>query len=254
MAQGMHSPTPRREAEEFGETLSSARTVLVVAPTRGKAGEIAGALQDKGIPSPFATTSRQAVYWMRKESPALIAVDMRTSGARPLVEHLRQEGRTVYAMSNDVQERVTALEAGCTAADGDLSSDEIALKIAALMRDRRLRPTGRIQAGPLTVDLSSRQFLWGAEPIAAAPLLLDLAACLANRAGDFVAVRVLLDEVWGESWAQHDKVHKAIWRLRHQLQLPRKSRFILGKWGHGYGMFPDAAATSSLSTRRTIAR
>jgi DNA-binding response OmpR family regulator len=254
----MARETPRltrpREGAGFEGTLAPARTVLVVAPTRTKAGELAGALQDKGIPSPFATSGRQAVYWMRQEPPALIAVDMRTSGSRLLVEHVRREGRAVYAISTDPQVRMTALEAGCTAADGDLSSDELATKIGVLLRDRHLRRTGRVCAGPLSVDLSSRQFFWDEEPVPAPPLLLDLAACLASRAGDFVAVQVLLHEVWGESWAQHDKVHKAVWRLRHQLRLPRGSGFILGKWGHGYGMFPDAAATSSPSTRRTISR
>ncbi len=244
---------PRDEAGLSG-TLSPARTVLVVAPTRAKAGALAGALQDRGIPAPFATAGRQAVYWLREEPPALIAIDMRTSGARLFVEHVRQEGRSVLAISDDARERAAALESGCTAADPDLSPDEIALKIAALLRDNRLRRTGRIVAGDLVVDLSARALVWRDDAVAAPPLLLDLAACLAGRAGDFVAVPVLLEEVWGEAWAQPDKVHKAVWRLRNRLGLSRESQFIVGKWGHGYGMFPDAATTSSSSSRWTISR
>src|SRR5437867_3369934 len=123
MAREIHSIPGPHDGSGFGGTLSSARTVLVVAPTRAKAGELAGAFQDRGIPAPFATSGRQAVYWLREEPPALIAIDMRTAGARLFVEHVRQEGRSVLAISNDAAERTRALEAGCTAADPDLSPE-----------------------------------------------------------------------------------------------------------------------------------
>jgi DNA-binding response OmpR family regulator len=236
----------------FGGTLSSARTVLVVAPTRAKAGELAGALQDRGIPAPFATAGRQAAYWLREEPPALIAIDMKTSGARLFMEHVRQEGRSVLAISNDASERTRALEAGCTAADPDLSPEEIALKVAALLRDDRLRRTGQLAAGDLVVDLSARALVWQGDLLPTPPLLLDLAACLAARAGTFVSVAALLEEVWGEAWAPPDKAHKAVWRLRNRLGLPHGSGFIVGKWGHGYGMFPEAAIISS--SRRTMSK
>ena len=228
---------------ESDELLSAARTVLVLTKSRSKAGDLAGALQDRGLPAVIATSARQATYWMREEPPALVMIDLGVERAQFLVEHFRHEGRSVVAISNDAEARARALESGCLSAETSLSPEELALKIASLLRERRLRRSGTITAGPLVVDLSHRQLVWRGERFAVPPLLLNLAACLAARADEFVSVGVLLEEVWSEPWAEPAKAHRAIWRLRQRL--PGSESFIAAKWGYGYGMFPLAVQWSS---------
>jgi hypothetical protein len=45
-------------------------------------------------------------------------------------------------------------------------------------------------------------------------------------------------EHWGEPWADANKVHQAMYRLRGRLGVPTESRFLVGRRGHGYGLFP----------------
>jgi len=246
MAQQLLRQTRPPGRAGFDEPLLAARTVLVLRPSRSKAGDLAGALQEKGLPAVTATTARQAAYWMREEPPALVMIDLDVERAQFLVEHFRHEGRSVVAISNDARARARALEAGCLSAEGSLSPEELALKMASLLRERRLRRSGTIESGSLIIDLSHAQLVWRGTRLAVPPLLLDLAACLGARAGEFVSIAVLLEEVWSEPWAEPAKVHRAIWRLRKRL--PGSARFIAGKWGYGYGLFPEAAG--SLSSER----
>jgi two-component system, OmpR family, response regulator len=159
-----------------------------------------------------------------------------------LLGELRHEGYAVVAVSDDPRERTWALEAGCLDAILPLlEPDELALKVRELVHDRRLRRQGTIVAGPLIVDLATRLVSWRGENITVSPLLLDLAAYLASRAGQFTPSRVLLEEVWGEPWSNLNKVHQAIWRLRRYLREPVGSSFLVGRQGHGYGVFPETS-------------
>ena len=250
MAQQLLRQTRPPGGAGFGEPLSAARTVLVLTPSRSKAGDLAGALQDKGLPTVTATTPRQAAYWMREEPPALVLIDLDVQRAQFLVEHFRHEGRSVVAISNDVKARAQALQSGCLSAEARLSPEELALKMASLLRERRLGRSGTIEAGPLIVDLSRGQLVWRGTRLAVPPVLLDLTACLAARTGEFVSIAILLEEVWSEPWAEPAKVHRAIWRLRKRL--PGSARFIASKWGYGYGLFPDAAGSLSSTRARPV--
>lgn len=81
-------------------------------------------------------------------------------------------------------------------------------------------------------------------------LLLDLAAYFAARPGQIVASRTLLEEVWGEVWDRRPvKVAVAILRLRRARGLPADSECLVGRQGHGYGLFPEAALIRGRQTR-----
>ena len=232
-------------------SLSASRTVLVVTPEPTQAGEVVGALQDRGVPSIQASTPPQALFWARRATPALVLLDTTIRGARLLLGEFRGEGRLLIALNDDEGERIRALEAGCVdALPTSLEPHELALKVTRMARSEDLQPGGSIVAGPLTVDLSAGRLLWGKEEISVSPLLLALSGYLASRAGRLTPARVLLEDVWGEPWADPNKVHQAMYRLRRLLDLRSTSRILVGKRGHGYGIFPQAAG---LGEHRTTA-
>jgi two-component system KDP operon response regulator KdpE len=225
--------------EEGIASLSASRTVLVVTPDSTKAGEVVGALQERGVPSVQASTSPQAIFWARRATPALVVLDTNVRGSRLLLGEFRTEGRLLIALNDDHGERVRALEAGCVdALPKSLEPDELALRVTRLARSEDLPVSGTIVAGPLRVDLSAGRLLWGDDEVRVSPLLLTLATYLASRAGRLTPARVLLEDVWGEPWADPNKVHQAIYRLRRSLGVPADSPFLAASRGHGYGIFP----------------
>ncbi len=235
-------------------SLSASRTVLVVTPEPTRAGEVVGALQSRGVPSIQATTPPQALFWARRSTPALVLLDMNVRGARLLLGEFRGEGRLLVALNDDVGERVRALEAGCIdALPQSMEPDELALKVTRLARSDHAQAGGTVIVGPLTVDLSACRLIWKDEELRVSPLLLELAAHLATRAGRFTPARTLLEDVWGEPWADPNKVHQAMYRLRRRLGEPIDSPFLVAKRGHGYGLFPQVASvepTRSLLANR----
>jgi two-component system, OmpR family, response regulator BaeR len=225
--------------EEGTAPLSTARTVLVVTAEPTRAGEVVGALQSRGVPSVQASTPPQAIFWARQSAPALVVLDMNVRGARLLLGEFRSEGRLLVALNDDDADRVRALEAGCVdALPHSLEPDELALKVTRLARLDGVEAVGKIAAGPLTVDLSACRLLWRDEELSVSPLLLSLSAYLASHAGRFTPARTLLEDVWGEPWADPNKVHQAIYRLRQRLGEHPDSEFLAARRGHGYGVFP----------------
>lgn len=238
------TPDPYPAAEprdsEGLSALADSRTVLVVSPSPPIAGEYVGALQDLGLPALMVARPRQALYWLREVPPALVLVDLQADGANILVPELRRQGREVVVLSDDARSRQMALAAGCIEAhhrsDG---AGEIARHIASLVRARDIKRIGRIVAGPLVVDLSGGRLVYEGRDIQVSPLLLNLAAHLAARAGSFVPAAVLLEEVWGEPWADPGKLQLAVLRLRRRLNLDSRSLLLASRRGHGYGVFPE---------------
>ncbi len=246
------APGPSREAEPpegetSGSVLSDARTVLVLMHDATRGGNLLRVLQHRGLPTLQAETTAQALYWMRRQPPALVVIDLAARGSRLLLVQLRGEELSVMAVGDDPESRAWALETGCLRASAPPADpDELALEVAAAVRTGRATRRGRIAAGPLVVDLSGGLLIWHDRAIPASPLLVDLAACLASRAGRLVTTRELIGDVWaepwGKPWVRPEKVHQAVWRLRELLGETRHSTFLLGRRGHGYGIFPESEA------------
>lgn len=231
-------------AEPDQTSFSSAPTVLIVTCDSARAGEVVGALQRRGFPSIQGSTAAQALYWARREPPGLVILDLRVDGWRRLLDELRGDRPAILALSDDLEARTQALEDGCIDAPlSGLDAEHVALKAAALLRRPRVAGTGRIAAGPLVVEPSARRLVWQGRSISVPPLVLRLAASLATHAGTLVPGRVLLEEVWGEPWADLSKVHQAVWRLRRYLGEPADSSFLVGRQGQGYGLVSEPAST-----------
>lgn len=231
-----------REDEPGRATLSVPQTVLVTAYDPAWGGEAVGALQRRGIPSLQGSTPAQALFWARRVPPALVVLDLQIRGWRQLMREVRAEGRTVIALGDEGGARADALGGGCLdAVRSDIDADELALKVASLLRHGRGSGRGRIAAGPLVVDLPAGCLRWRGAEIAASPLLLRLAAHLAAQSGCVVPTQVLLEEVWGEPWATPNKVHQAVLRLRRALGEPADSPILVGRQRHGYCFLPEAA-------------
>jgi DNA-binding response OmpR family regulator len=238
---------------EGTDSLSASRTVLVVTPEPTKAGEVVGALQDRGVPSIQASTPPQAIFWARRATPALVLLDTNVRGAGLLLGEFRGEGRLLIALNDDDSERVRALEAGCVdALPKSMEPDELALKVTRLAGAEGLRPRGTVVAGPLTADLSGGRLLWRDKELEVSPLQLALAGYLASRAGRLTPARELLADVWGEPWAHPNKVHQAMYRLRRSLGVSANSPFLVARRGHGYGLFPEALHVESYGSALSV--
>jgi len=226
-----------------GEPLAAARTILVFGPEPHRCGELVRAFQRRGLPSIQATTPEEAMYWIEQESPALGVLDFRVQGWRPILAHLRSDGRAIIALTDDARDRRMALEAGCIDATSvKVDAAELALKVRGLVRERRVVSAFRGSAGPLEVDLVEGRLRWHGEEIAVPRQVLILAAVLIAHAGHPVATSTLLQELWQDPWSQPGRLHKTVWRLRRAVGLARDSGFLRARRGYGYGIFPDQVA------------
>ena len=230
--------------------LSPARTVLVVARDSAAGGRIVAALQRRGFPALQGSTAPQALYWARREPPALAVLDARVERWRALAREMRQDGRTVLVLTDDSRDRETALGEACLdEALTGLDHEELAARIGVLLRHGFQTDGPRVAAGLMVVDLSAHRLIWKGRSVPASPLLLRLAAYLASHAGEMVPTQVLLEQVWGQPWADARKAHQAILRLRRLLGEPADSPFLVGRQRHGYCLLPgdDRAAQRRLA-------
>ena len=220
--------------------LSPIRTVLVVARDPGTGGEIVGALQHRGFPAMQGGTAPQALYWASRQPPTLMIIDARLPGWSHLVREFRRKRRAVVALVDCQDSRARALEAGCFDVPiSGLEAAALARRVETLLGRGWASDADRIESGPMVVDLSTHTLVWKGRRVAASELMLRLTAYLAAHAGRVVPTKVLLEEVWGEPWADPSKVHQAVWRLRRLLGEPADSPFLVGRQGHGYAILPE---------------
>ena len=164
-------------------------------------------------------------------TPALVLLDMNVRGARTPARRVPRRGPAPGRSQRRRGERVRALEAGCVdALPQSLEPDELALKVTRLARsdqvqrrwdDRRRSSDGRSLRLPARVEGR------GADGVS--PCCLGSPRISPIAAGRLTPARTLLQDVWGEPWADPNKVHQAMYRLRRRLGEPADSPFLVAQ-------------------------
>lgn len=129
-----------------------------------------------------------------------------------------------------------AIDAGADdAVDGRAGPEEIAARLAALTR----APNNRIGVGDLVIDRIQRSAQRAGRPIDLLPREYALLVHLAERAGQVVSRRALLDAVWGlriDPGTNVVQVHVS--RLRAKLDRRQPQPMLLSERGKGYRLAP----------------
>lgn len=160
---------------------------------------------------------------------------------QPLVESIRARGwrgplmlRVARGASLAV---ALAIDAGADdAVDARADPVEVAARLAALVRARRGRLLG---IGDLLIDRIDRRVSRSGRPIDLLPREYALLLHLAERAGDYVSRRALLDSIWGlriDPGTNVVAVHVS--RLRAKIDRGFASPLIGSERGKGYRLAP----------------
>ncbi|MGH2607647.1 MAG: response regulator transcription factor [Tepidiformaceae bacterium] len=156
----------------------------------------------------------------------------------------------VLSAVGDEQRKVEALEEG---ADDYLTkpfgmAELIARVRVALRRSAGLSREPLLRAGPLTLDLASREFLVGGTPVHLTPKEFDLIRLLLAHQGRVLTTRQLLAQVWGAEYVDDTHILRT---LVHQLRrkvadvLPDAAGIIANDPGVGYRLLPPEILTGS---------
>jgi len=164
---------------------------------------------------------------------------MQIGPARELVDTIRGRGwrgpLVLRAMGGSAMVAL-ALDAGAdNAVDGRAGPEEIAARLAALTR----APVSRIGVADLVIDRIQRSAQRAGRPIDLLPREYALLVHLAERAGQVVSRRALLDAVWGlriDPGTNVVQVHVS--RLRAKLDRGQPQPMLLSERGKGYRLAP----------------
>ena len=203
-------------------------------PEAGIAATLADALARRGYETRSATTAAAAIAIGRAARPFDLAVfDIALEGADAGELAARLRARRVRSLlvltdGRDVASRSRALSGG---ADDyvvkPLSMSELAGRVGVLLDCARGRTT--VEAGDVSVDLTSRAVAVAGVRVALTRKERDLIVALARAGGAAVSRRRLLVEVWDTDWpggAQTITVHVST--LRRKLGRPGAVRTARG--------------------------
>jgi two-component system, OmpR family, KDP operon response regulator KdpE len=202
-------------------------------------------LRARGYDVSAADSGEQALRAAGEAAPDLVILDLMLPGISGLevTRQIREDSRVpilVLSARGEERAKVHALDLG---ADDYLTKpfgiDELMARVRALLRRPPLSPSedgGEIEAGDLTVRLSSRQALLKGEPIDLTAREFDVLAYLTRHAGKVITHRLLLAEVWGPEYgAETQYLRVFINRLRKKIEDdPSHPRHILTDPGVGY--------------------
>jgi DNA-binding response OmpR family regulator len=205
-------------------------------------------LEREGYRVVTAETGTAALQAASAEHPALIVLDIMLPDLDGLevTRRLRRAAGTPIIMVSargDEIDKVVGLEVG---ADDYLAKpfgprEFIARVRAAIRRTNGAAASGRLEAGPLTIDLARHIVSLRGRPVDLPRKEFDLLRRLAERAGQVVPRQDLLTAVWGEDFFGEEKtldVH--ISRLRQRLEGDPESRCLIQTVrGVGYRLRDD---------------
>lgn len=144
--------------------------------------------------------------------------------------------------SGSIEERVLGLNSG---ADDYMVKPfafaELIARLAALGRRKTAVSPSRIEAGSLTIDLSSRVVKRGDRELDLTPTEYKLLEYLIRNLGQVVTRRMLCEHLWDSDWEGVTNVIEVhINRLRNKLNKGRGNDMIQTIRGRGYALYPDS--------------
>jgi DNA-binding response OmpR family regulator len=213
---------------------------------------VAGYLARDGMEVHEAEDGCAALAWLATNRPDLVVLDVMLPEVDGLsvLRHLRQEGDIpvilLTARSEEI-DRVVGLELG---ADDyvvkPFSPRELVARAKTVLR-RTMRPAvnghavGRLDFGPLVVDVGSREVLLDGVAVQLTPKEFDLLLTLARSPRQVFSRAQLLDVVWASSPDYQDPatVTVHVGRLRQKLEADAEvPRWITTVRGIGYRFEP----------------
>ena len=218
--------------------------ILVVDDDLDLLGLVAFALRQAGYLAIEAPDGRAGLEAFEAERPDLVILDVnmpRMSGLDLLREiRGRSAGTPVMMLTvrSDEQDQVQALDLG---ADDYLtkpfSPRTLLARIRALLRRAGSESGGRLDVGPLSLDVERRRVtVGGREPVNLTPLEFRLLHILLANAGSVLSTDRLTTHVWGlRGIGDRQALKQLVHRLRTKIeQDASQPRLLLTEPGQGY--------------------
>jgi len=222
--------------------------VLVVDDEQDLARLVADYLTRDGFAVALAFDGPSAVQAARDEPPDVVVLDLGLPGLDgvEVCRQLRTFTDCYVIMLTARTDEVDKLIGLAVGADDYMtkpfSPRELLARVHVLQRRARMRPTeeetGRLQFGPLAVDVAAREAHLGGRPVELTRTEFDVLVALATRPKVVFTRRQLIDAVWGEGWVGDEHlVDVHIAHLRRKLDDdPNEERFVRTVRGVGYRM------------------
>ena len=197
----------------------------------------------------------QLEVWLERQRPHLLVLDLMLPGddGLTLLRRLRDRGDDLPVLMltarADGVDRIIGLEQG---ADDYLAKPflprELTARIEAVLRRRRLRPSGApqpglepIRFGPYSLNPATRELRRGQEPLTLTSGEFSLLLALAEHPHRPLSRERLIELARGPgSLTDSRSMDVQVSRLRKLLESdPARPRWIQTVWGYGYVFVPD---------------
>ncbi len=213
---------------------------------------VAPLLRARGYDVDVVGTGCEALQLVRAQPPDLIVLDLGLPDIEgtEVCRRVRDESAVpivVLSARGGEADKVSALDLG---ADDYVTKpfgpEELLARIRVALRrvvSSDDVPSGRLQAGDLTIDYDRRRVLRGNDEIRLTPKEFELLALLARSADRVLTHRAILKAVWGAN-AVNQPEH--LWVLMAQLRKkiepdPSHPRYLLSEPWVGYRFATEAA-------------
>jgi two-component system, OmpR family, KDP operon response regulator KdpE len=191
-----------------------------------------------------AGTAREALSAKSIDRPDLILLDLGLPDrdGLELITALRAEPRSaliVVSARDQTDQKVAALDLGADDyVTKPFDTEELLARVRASLRQRLASEAERqvVGAGPITIDLLSRNVRRDGDEVHVTPKEWDLLAELAKHPGRVLTHQMLLRTVWGPAHVgQTEYLRVAIRALRQKLEAePSQPKLIVNEPGVGY--------------------
>jgi two-component system, OmpR family, KDP operon response regulator KdpE len=191
-----------------------------------------------------AGTAREALSAKSIDRPDLILLDLGLPDrdGLELITALRAEPRSaliVVSARDQTDQKVAALDLGADDyVTKPFDTEELLARVRASLRQRLASEAERqiVEAGPITIDLLSRNVRRDGDEVHVTPKEWDLLAELAKHPGRVLTHQMLLRTVWGPAHVgQTEYLRVAIRALRQKLEAePSQPKLIVNEPGVGY--------------------